>query len=92
MSKVNMTYDDMIESLRAGTCRVDFTKVNGEKREMTCTLNVSQIDEDKMPKGGSVVPAKPNTSVVRAYDLLARDWRSFRVEGVTAFYTGQTNE
>mgnify|MGYP000403093648 CR=1 FL=1 len=33
-----MTRDEMINELREKTCRVIFKKVNGEERDMQCTI------------------------------------------------------
>ncbi len=86
MSKIE-SYDDMVANLRAGKCRVEFTKVNGDKRIMTCTLNDNHIPTANKPKGGSVEPAKPNKDVVRAYDVNAAAWRSFRVANVEEWFS-----
>ena len=45
-----LTRDEMISSLKEGIVTVDFTKVNGEKRHMECTLNeevMAKYEESK---------------------------------------------
>ena len=74
-----LTRNEIIEALQAHKCVVKFTKVNGEVREMPCTLR-----EDIVPK---VEPKterskKPNENVVSAWCLDKNEWRSFRVDSV----------
>lgn len=78
-----MTYDrnEMIEQLRERVCRVIFTKINGEERDMQCTLNMEMIPEEKQPKTGK----QYNESVLRVFDVNQQEFRSFRVENVVSF-------
>ena len=76
-----MTRDDMITKLREKECRVIFTKINGEERDMICTLNVEFIPEEKQPKTGK----EYNTDVIRAFDVNKQEFRSFRVDNVISF-------
>lgn len=81
--------DEMLVFLRSGVCRVVFTKVNGEERDMRCTLVRDMIPSDQTPKTaddesvGTVAP----TDVIRVFDLNANGWRSFKVANVTNFTT-----
>ena len=74
----------MIEELQSGTRVVTFTKVNGEKREMTCTLDSSlipdpiEIKADKSPKA-------VNEEVLPVWDTTAQGWRAFRIDNVISF-------
>lgn len=78
-----MTYnrDDVMEQLRERICRVIFTKVNGEERDMQCTLNMNMIPPEKRPKTGK----EYNDAVVRAFDINKEEFRSFRVENIISF-------
>ena len=76
-----MTRDEMINELRTRECRVIFTKVNGEERDMQCTLNMQFIPEDKRPKTGKEYV----DDVIRAFDVNKQEFRSFRVENVISF-------
>ena len=76
-----MTRDEMVTELRARTCRVIFTKINGEERDMHCTLNVEFIPESKQPKGAKEYA----DNVIRAFDINKQEFRSFRVENVISF-------
>ena len=79
----NMTYQEYKAALASGVHTVYFTKVNGDKRRMDCTLNPKYIPEDMRPSADSQV--KENTEVVRVYDIGASGWRSFRVDLVSRF-------
>jgi len=78
-----MTYDrnQMVEQLRERVCRVIFTKINGEERDMQCTLNMEMIPEEKQPKTGK----EYNDAVLRVFDINQQEFRSFRVENVISF-------
>lgn len=75
-----LTKQEIIETLKTAVCMVKFTKVNGEIREMPCTLR-----EDIVPKyehKESAKPKKPNDHVVSVWCLDKQEWRSFRVDSV----------
>lgn len=73
-----------LEALREGVSEVVFTKVNGEKRTMTCTLNMGLIPSDMVPTTDGNV-TKVNESVIKVFDLDKEAWRSFRVDSVESF-------
>jgi hypothetical protein len=77
----------MLILLRSGVCRVVFTKVNGEARDMRCTLVRDMIPVDQTPKTveAEAESGQPTLDVVRVYDLIANGWRSFKVANVTNF-------
>lgn len=80
----NLTREFMIGELKQRVCRVIFKKVNGEERDMQCTLI-----EDALPalKSSSNDGEKrqPNPNVIRAFDTNKGEFRSFRVENVISF-------
>lgn len=59
---------------------VAFTKKDGTKRELHCTLVESRIPTEKTPKE----PTRTFTSeeTIRVYDVEKQDWRSFRWDSV----------
>lgn len=63
-------------------CVVDFVKVNGDVRVMTCTLDPSllPIQEEKEKKERK----KPQGSIA-AFDVNKKDWRAFKVSSVRKF-------
>jgi len=86
-----ITRDEMVEALRNGMCQVTFTKKNGDQRVMLGTLDFDRIPEDKHPKsdGNADSPdGKPvNTDIVKVFDTDKSEWRSFRVDSVTDFFS-----
>lgn len=65
----------MIDELKDKILLVTFTKVNGDKREMLCTLR-----EDMIPKISG--KSKPQEGVTTVFDLENQGWRSFRTDSV----------
>lgn len=78
-----ITRSEMIEQLQTGDCRVVFTKVNGEIRDMLCTLQEHNLPELKSKPSDK--NRQPNESIIRAFDLNKKEFRSFRVDNVTTF-------
>ena len=79
-----LTYNDIIDQLRTNVVEVTFTKVNGEKRVMPCTLSAEFIPDFTEEKV-AVEKHSVNETVVRAYAIDKQAWRSFRVENVNSF-------
>ncbi len=78
------TRTSLLEQLHAGPCVVTFTKVNGEKRIMPCTLKEGLIPvvptlTDVVP---SKAPRKENFDTIRVFCTDKQEWRSFRVDSV----------
>ena len=67
----------LLEALTKHECTVTFTKVNGEKRVMPCTLK-----EDVIPKVEHKGTKKPNDAVVSVWCLDKKEWRSLRIDNV----------
>ena len=85
LGTTSFTREDMVKYLHIGPCEVAFTKVNGETRQMTCTLNEEVLKGEGVWKDSSEVTKKQNPSVIAVYDTIAKGWRSFRVDSVTKF-------
>lgn len=83
-----MNRQQMIEQLKSAVCVVEFTKVNGDRREMTCTLNEAHTPVYVVKEGAKPKPV--NEEVVSVYDINAKGWRSFRVANVTNFTAQET--
>ena len=77
------TKEDLKNLLEQNVLEVDFTKLNGDKRVMTCTLR-----EDMKPpatKTDTMSQKKVrevSDAVVSVWDVNAKGWRSFRYERV----------
>ena len=79
------TKTDLKNLLEQNVVVVDFTKLNGDKRVMTCTLR-----EDIKPaatKTDAMSQKKvreTSDAVVSVWDVNAKGWRSFRYERINA--------
>ena len=82
-----MSHEDIVNSLRKGICQITFTKKNGDERVMLGTLNFDHIPEDKHPKSDGNSSGQVNTEVVKVFDTEKSEWRSFRVDSVTDFFS-----
>jgi len=69
----------LIDLLKNNVCVVTFTKVNGETREMPCTLLESVLPK-KVDNIETIKKENPNVISVWCTDKNA--WRSFRVDNV----------
>jgi hypothetical protein len=82
-----MLYDraTLMEDLRHSVAEVTFTKVNGERRIMRCTLDPRYLPKmtteqtDHLEEQHKRVE---NQEVIACWDLQANGWRSFRVDSV----------
>lgn len=83
---MTMTRSEMIEQLLTRDCRVIFTKVDGEERDMVCTLQESVLPAAKQadPLTQKKVRAVNEETVV-AWDVKKEAFRSFRVDNVISF-------
>jgi hypothetical protein len=82
-----MTRNEMIEQLRVKECNVTFTKVDGESRNMKCTL-METVLPAKVTEAEALTdsaPRKVNLDTVVAWDVEKEAFRSFRVENVVSF-------
>ena len=75
----------MMEMLQTSQCRVIFTKLNGEERNMICTLK-----DDVIPKATKDPITQKKASDLNEEDLAVWDvnkegWRSFRISNVVSF-------
>ena len=76
--------ESMVKRLIERECTVVFTKVNGDLREMVCTLNPDAIPE--APNLDAAIKARAiNDDVIPVWDVNAAGWRSFRVDSTLSF-------
>jgi hypothetical protein len=79
------TKEDLKNLLEQNVVVVDFTKLNGDKRVMTCTLR-----EDMKPRAtkddalSQKKVREVSDAVVSVWDVNAKGWRSFRYERINA--------
>ena len=84
MMTEKLTREYMMGELKKRVCRVIFTKVNGEERDMMCTLIEKALPELKS-KVSEDKQRQPNQEVIRAFDTKKGEFRSFRVDNVISF-------
>ena len=92
-----LTRNEMISQLLKKECRVIFTKVNGEERDMICTLMAEALPPRVCTLMAEALPARAATSDEKAehgavneetipvWDVNKQAFRSFRVENVLSF-------
>ena len=79
------TKPDLKNLLEQNVLVVDFTKLNGDKRVMTCTLR-----EDMKPRAtkddamSQKAVREVSDAVVSVWDVNAKGWRSFRYDRINA--------
>ncbi len=77
------TRDELKEMLLKDEYIIGFTKVNGDKRTMPCTLNESLMPEP--PKSTTEKKTKaPNLDVLNVWCTDKKAWRSFRIKNLTS--------
>lgn len=73
----------LINDLRLHTCKIHFTKVNGQKRIMICTLLPEHLPANTNRDALNEAHQKPeNKDSIAVWDLENGGWRSFRVDTV----------
>lgn len=78
--------DKLRDILRKDIVTVTFTKKNGDKRVMVCTLI-----PDYLPEVNGNPDKAPNDKVVTVWDMEKAAWRSFRFDTVTNVETEYQN-
>ncbi len=71
--------------LQTSQCRVIFTKLNGEERNMICTLREDIIPSATKDPITQKKVRDLNEEVLAVWDTKAEGWRSFRVANVLSF-------
>ena len=82
----------MRQQIGESICTVEFTKANGEKRNMKCTTNTRFIPEENIPKTDSSnndkrleVSRANDRNLFVVFDTEKVKWRSFRYERILSF-------
>ena len=74
---------DIIKSmLSEGVYKITFTKVNGETREMPCTLNADILPSQKVTEDKEKTERKINTENLSVWCTDKNGWRSFKLANV----------
>lgn len=77
-----MTKEEIVALLQAGVCEVTFTKVNGEIRQMPCTLKselLPVVDNNKLNEEKT---RKQNPDNLSVWCTDKNEWRSFKIANV----------
>lgn len=84
---MDLTREQIVEALKSNVCKVTFTKLNGEVREMPCTLreDIVPVYERKTPIKEAVAPADETESspTISVWCIDKQGWRSFHWANVT---------
>ena len=73
--------DTLVEGLKRNLVKVIFMKVNGDLREMNCTLHESILPESTVTK----TEKKVNQDAISVWDTDNDGWRSFRIDSIKKF-------
>lgn len=76
--------NELLEDLKNAIVEIHFTKVDGSKRVMKCTLWSHYLPPQQNLKEelDSFHKAKENADLIAVWDMDSKDWRSFRVSSV----------
>lgn len=77
--------EKLVEMLKEGVFTVEFRKINGETRVMTCTLDKNVIPAPSKDPLTQTKVRKISENTVVAWDVAKNDWRSFRKDSVISF-------
>jgi len=69
--------------LQSEILEVTFTKVNGDKRVMNCTLMEEILPSNPTEEVKKDTKKKVNETILSVWDVDANGWRSFRMDTVT---------
>lgn len=76
-----MKRETLVEGLKNNLVKVVFMKVNGDIREMNCTLHDSILPETIITK----TEKKVNQDAISVWDTDNDGWRSFRIDSIKEF-------
>lgn len=77
---------ELKEKFKNGWWNVEFTKVDGTKSKMFCTLDEKLIPISENASGNNVKRSE-NSEVIRVFSHDRNGWRSFRVSNILAVFS-----
>ena len=83
-----MDIDGLREMLKTDLATIVFSKVDGTKREMHCTLLPEYLPVMEV---NTNIKYRPSPTIVTAWDLEQNDWRSFKFESILSIETDYFN-
>lgn len=84
---MTISKDMIVDVLKDGVAKVSFTKVDGSKREMNCTLQESYLPVRETKSTKKV----ESDDVLAVWDTDKNAWRSFRIDSVTAIHFNESS-
>lgn len=92
---VNDIRNDILAALRVGICTVVFTKSDGERRTMRCTLLSEYLPVRPVMEENTVektpIRKKRDPKNIVVWDLDKGDWRSFNADTVVEWSSEYKN-
>jgi hypothetical protein len=64
-------------------CTISFVKLNGDKREMPCTLRKDVVPPAPVTESADKAERKRSDNTMSVWCIDANGWRSFRYDSVT---------
>lgn len=83
-----MDKPQVLRALHAGIVEITFTKKDGTKRVMECTLKDDMIPQLELPLEENKKERKVNPDVLPVWDTQKGGWRSFRWDSITMWVAG----
>lgn len=77
-----MNRDEIVAMLQSGICEVTFTKVNGELRNMPCTLKSDLLPVIDAQSISESKTRKTNVDNLSVWCTDKNEWRSFKIANV----------
>jgi hypothetical protein len=81
MFETEIQKTELLNYLKEGNVKIQFKKVNGEIREMNCTLNENVVNGGNLIES-SKTSKKKNPDVIAVWDIEMNGWRSMRWENI----------
>jgi WYL_2, Sm-like SH3 beta-barrel fold len=75
--------ENICKLLQEHICTVSFTKINGETRDMPCTLRADLVPAKPLTEAVEHTPRKQSENTISVWCTDAAGWRSFRWDSVT---------
>jgi hypothetical protein len=76
---LNLSRDEIINTLRQGVYEVTFNKVNGEQRVMPCTLKEDLLPAATQKEAVSETAKERKGDAISVWCTDAQAWRSFKL-------------
>lgn len=83
MSKIKFERETLLKDLKNNSVRVFFTKLNGDRRELRCSLSPDLLPPNTVHEHLEEMHNRTeNKDIIAVWDLDQGGWKSFRVDNV----------